>query len=207
MCVTPHRFLLRSWKGLRSVPVLSFLVSSSSLRCIAIILPSDNLLGLWLIVFVNQKGLWRISSTAEAVSGAQTVAEASWAACDCLHPLHATANPLNLSFNYWKKLFKYQTVPKRQAAWDCIKGDAIFSLWKRICFSKMLFKLIFAFQSHRAAPGYAAPYRFQSARQAVLFGMLCLLIGRISSAREGMISNKLQRRVLCTLDILPRKNI
>lgn len=117
----------------------------------------------------------------------------SWSQLGCMQlPVsyaHDSESP-QLDFQLLKNLFKYQTVLKRQEAWDCIKRYAIFSLWKCIYFSKMLFKMIFAFQSHQATPGYVVSYRSQSVRQAVLLGMLCLLIGRICSAREGMISNR-----------------
>lgn len=96
---------------------------------------------------------------------------------------------------------------KRQEAWYCVKRYAIFSLWKCIPFSKMLLKMIFAFQSHQAMPGYMVSYHSQSARQVVLLGMLCLLIGRICSAKEGMMSNRFGPWVLWTFDIPASGNV
>lgn len=96
---------------------------------------------------------------------------------------------------------------KRQEAWDCVKRYAIFSLWKCIPFSKMLLKMIFAFQSHQAMPGYMVSYHSPSVRQVVLLGMLCLLIGRICSAKEGMISNRFGPWVHWTFDMPASGNV
>lgn len=96
---------------------------------------------------------------------------------------------------------------KRQEAWDCVKRYAIFSLWKCIPFSKMLLKMIFAFQSHQAMPGYMVSYHSPSVRQVVLLGMLCLLIGRICSAKEGMISNRFGPWVHWTFDMPASRNV
>lgn len=109
---------------------------------------------------------------------------------------HHSESP-QADFQLLKNGFKYQTVLQRQGAWDCIKRS-ILSLWKSIYRSELLFKLMFAFQSHQATPGYSVSYHPQS--EGIL-GMLGgrfggMLRGRICSARGGMNSNSFGPPVL-----------
>lgn len=91
----------------------------------------------------------------------------SWSQVGCVQlPVshtHDSESP-QLAFQLLKNLFKYQTALKRQEAWDFVKRYAIFTLRKCTCFLKMLFKMIFAFQSHQVTLGYIVSNHSQSSR-------------------------------------------